>query len=108
MNQCDQVLLQLRGGSAITSLQMIQLFGITRLATHIHVLRQDGWPIKTEMVEVRNRFGQRCTVARYSLKPRARRRRSPRADRVNRAALRKPAPRKQRTRSARARAKGRA
>lgn len=109
MNQCDKVLLQLKGGATVTSLEMIRLFGITRLATHIHVLRQDGWPIRTEMVEVRNRFGERCTVARYSLKPRARRRASPRMDRLNRAIKGKPPARKQRARSMkRARAKGRA
>lgn len=109
MNQCEKVLLQLRGGNKITSLQMINLFGITRLATHIHVLRQDGWPIRTEIVKVKNRCGDTCVVASYSLPARARRRRSPRAERVNRAVRGQPAPRKQRARTTkRSRAKGRA
>lgn len=107
MNQCDKVLQQLRGGNAITSLQMIHVFGITRLATHIHVLREDGWAIETRMVRVKNRHGDWCTVARYWLPPR-KRRRSPRMDRVNRAARGQPAARKRRTVSKRARAKGRA
>lgn len=66
MNQLDIVLQQLRGGP-ITSLEMIQRFGITRLATHIYVLRQDGFRIRSEFVSVLNRFGAKCEVARYTL-----------------------------------------
>lgn len=66
MNQIDTVLQQLRGGP-ITSLQMIQRFGITRLATHIYVLRQDGFRIRSENVTVLNRFGAKCEVALYTL-----------------------------------------
>ena len=66
MNQLDKVLQQLRGGP-ITSLEMIQRFGITRLAAIVYTLRQDGFRIRSENVTVLNRFGDRCEVARYVL-----------------------------------------
>ena len=107
-NQSDTVLRQLRGGP-ITSLQMIQSFGITRLATVIFALREDGFNITTEMVNVLNRWGKECTVARYALK-RGRRRNSPRLARLLGARRGRPAPkaRKPAPPSKRARAKGRA
>lgn len=90
MNQIDTVLQQLRGGP-ITSLQMIQTFGITRLATHILVLREDGFDIRTQLVTVKNRWGTPCVVARYSLHGR-KRKRSPRVARLTRGGKGRPAP----------------
>lgn len=66
MNQVDKVLQQLRGGP-ITSLEVIQRFGITRLAAIVYLLRQDGFRIRSENVTVLNRFGDKCEVARYIL-----------------------------------------
>lgn len=90
MSQTDIVLQQLRGGP-ITSLQMINTFGITRLATHVLVLREDGFDIRTQLVSVRNRFGASCIVARYSLHGR-KRKRSPRVARLTRGGKGRPAP----------------
>ena len=41
--------------------------GIYRLAAVVHLLRQDGIKIKTERMEVSNRFNETCNVANYVL-----------------------------------------
>ena len=106
MNQIDRVLQQLRGGP-ITSLQMIQSFGITRLATHILVLRDDGFDIRTELVTVKNRWGEDCVVARYRLHGR-KRKRSPRVARLAGRGKGRPAPlRRARVQSRKAARRGR-
>ena len=41
--------------------------GCRRLASRIHDLKVQGYPIKTEMITVKNRREQNCRVARYTL-----------------------------------------
>ena len=41
----------------ITSLEAFKLYGITRLASRIHDLREAGNKIEGNMVEVRTRYG---------------------------------------------------
>jgi hypothetical protein len=41
--------------------------GIYRLAAVVHLLRQAGIKIKTERMEVSNRFNEVCNVANYVL-----------------------------------------
>ena len=54
----------LNAGHKLTSLEALNLFGVARLAAVVHKLRDRGTPVKTEMIEVRTRFGS-ATVARY-------------------------------------------
>lgn len=43
-------------------------FGTSRLAAHVHRLREMGWPIRTEMIEVATHdHGRHSHIARYSL-----------------------------------------
>ena len=42
-------------------------YGIWRLSGRIFELREDGYPIKTDMIPVKNRHGETCFVAGYSL-----------------------------------------
>lgn len=42
-------------------------FGIERLASRIHELRQNGFDIRSTRVSVYNRFGEKCIVAKYIL-----------------------------------------
>ena len=51
----------------ITSLRAFEKFGITRLSAVIFDLRDDGYDIKTDMIAVKNRYGDTCHVARYTL-----------------------------------------
>lgn len=82
-NKTDLTLLALTGGP-ITSLQMIRTYGITRLASYIHILKSEGFRISSTNITVFDRFGSKLSVAQYTLQNR--RRRSPRMDRIKQAA----------------------
>lgn len=69
---CAAILSALRTGPHTTR-ELQRSIGMTCPSVRIHELRALGYPIQTSMVQVNNRHGHRCTVARYSL---ARRRRA--------------------------------
>ena len=54
----------IRKNGSITTLQAFGI-GVARLASRIFDLRTKGVPIQREMVEVLNRKGEKCRVARY-------------------------------------------
>lgn len=64
--QCAAILAELRQGPATTR-ELQRRIGMTCPSVRIHELRAIGHPIETTMVQVKNRHGDRCTVARYSL-----------------------------------------
>ena len=51
----------------ITPLQAMERFGCMRLSGRIHDLREMGYDISSEIVKVRNRYGDTCHVSRYKL-----------------------------------------
>jgi hypothetical protein len=51
---------------SITTLEAFGI-GVARLASRVYDLRTKGIPIKREMVDVLNRKGEKCRVARYWL-----------------------------------------
>lgn len=53
--------------SQIYPLEAWTKLGIYRLAAVVHLLRQAGIKIKTERMEVSNRFNEVCNVANYVL-----------------------------------------
>lgn len=52
---------------SITWLEAASDLGIARLASRISDLKRMGVPITSEMVEVKNRFGETCHIKRYSM-----------------------------------------
>lgn len=62
-----RVLEHLRTQGNITSLEAIQLYGITRLADVIFKLRKRGYDIQTLPATVLNRYGEPCNIAYYVL-----------------------------------------
>lgn len=54
--------------NGITQLEALRDLSCMRLASRISNLRKRGYDIKVETITVRNRFGEDCHVARYSLK----------------------------------------
>ena len=56
----------IRQNGSITTLQAFGI-GVARLASRVFDLKAKGIPIKREMVEVENRKGEKCRVARYWL-----------------------------------------
>lgn len=53
--------------SSITQLEAIREYGIMRLASRIKDLKNDGYSIKKEMVESKNRWGEIVRFAKYTL-----------------------------------------
>lgn len=62
-----RVLNFLRENKSITSLQAINEFGNTRLASTIYSLRSNGHNIVTKEVQSLNRYGDKVSIARYVL-----------------------------------------
>ena len=51
----------------VTQIEALNQLGILRLASRISELKTDGYIIEKEMISVKNRFGEKCSVARYRL-----------------------------------------
>ena len=67
VSQNKKILEHLQTFDRITSLEAINKYGITRLSGRIFDLREQGYPIAKQMITVKNRFGEDCRVAEYSL-----------------------------------------
>ena len=50
--QCELILAYLQDGNTLTSLEALKLFGCMRLASRIHDLRDKGYDIKNERIQV--------------------------------------------------------
>ena len=51
----------------ITPIQAMEKFGCMRLSGRIHDLREMGYDISSDLVEVKNRYGETCRVSQYRL-----------------------------------------
>lgn len=67
-NQMAKIREHLRKHRSITSWDAIQLYGCTRLSDKIFQLRNKGWIIDTQMIEVKNRFNDKTEIAKYILR----------------------------------------
>ena len=65
--QCDRVLSYLEQGKKLTQFEAMNELGIMRLASRISDLNRDGHHIEKKMIEVTNRWGEKCHVAQYTL-----------------------------------------
>lgn len=65
MTQLSRVKRFLKDFGSITQFEAFQFLGIMRLASRISELRSAGEEIESEMVQVENRFGEKCWVKRY-------------------------------------------
>ena len=66
MSQQERLLERLRKGP-ITPMEAWSELAIYRVGARVHQLRKDGYSIDTELVEVVNRYGEKCRVAEYRL-----------------------------------------
>lgn len=66
MSQAKEVIDFIRQNGSITTMQAFGL-GITRLASRVHDIRAFGINVEKEMVTVKNRRGEDCRVARYTI-----------------------------------------
>lgn len=67
MTQTEAILSHLKKHGSITSLDAIKKYGCTRLSGRIYDLKKEGVKISGYLVNVKNRFGDLCTVKKYYL-----------------------------------------
>ena len=67
MTQSQRILEHLRQHGSITQADAIENYGIMRLASRVNDLRREGHPIITEVVEGRNRYGEKTRWSRYRM-----------------------------------------
>ena len=65
--QAERVLAYIEKFGSITQYEALNDLGVMRLASRISDLKKNGYPIKSEVVAVKNRFEETCYVSRYSL-----------------------------------------
>ncbi len=68
VTQKEQVLNHLKTYGSLTSWDAIMEYGITRLSHHIYCLRNDGFIIPDERVQVETRLGRTTIISKYSLR----------------------------------------
>jgi len=68
LTQKEQVLNHLKTYGSLTSWDAIMEYGITRLSHHIYCLRNDGFIIPVERVQVETRLGRTTIISKYSLR----------------------------------------
>lgn len=66
-SQCERIVEYMRKHGAITQMQAYLDIGCWRLASRICDLKKRGYLIRTETVYVKNRYGEKVPVAKYSL-----------------------------------------
>jgi len=67
MKQQDRILNYLQAGNKLTRLNAWDALGILEAPARISELRAKGYPIKTRMFPVKNRYGEMVKVAEWSL-----------------------------------------
>lgn len=67
MTQKQRILEYLQSGKTLTRLNSWSELGVLEAPARISELRQENWPIETNMVEVTNRFGEKVRVAEWYL-----------------------------------------
>lgn len=65
--QTERVLDYMRRHGSITTLDAMLDLGVLRLASQISELKKAGVPIKRDWMKVKNRFGEECSILRYSI-----------------------------------------
>ena len=61
----DAIKWHLKNYGHITSLEAIQEYGVTRLASIIWYLKEEGYNIHSEDLKKTTRFGRTTTIAKY-------------------------------------------
>ena len=51
----------------ITQFEAMKELGVMRLASRVSDMRKQGYKITSEMIPVKNRYGETCHIKRYKL-----------------------------------------
>ena len=69
--QCDQILAALEGGCTLTVLDALRDFGCYALSQRCGELKKKGHDIKSEPFSYTTSYGEKKTIAKYSMAPKA-------------------------------------
>lgn len=65
--QNERILDYIKQFGSITQFEALKDLGVMRLASRVSDLKRIGYPIESEIIEVKNRFEEVCHVKRYFL-----------------------------------------
>ena len=65
--QAERIIDYMTEFGSITQFDALKDLGVMRLASKISDLKKQGYPIKSEVEAVKNRYGENCYIKRYSL-----------------------------------------
>jgi hypothetical protein len=65
--QNERILDYISRFGSITQFEALQDLGVMRLASRISDLKSKGYPIVSRTETVKNRFGEKCSIKRYSM-----------------------------------------
>ena len=68
MTQCEMIIKYCKEVGSITTMQAFNELGVTRLASRICDLKRDGYEFTDEFVTSRNRYGEKVSYKKYTLK----------------------------------------
>jgi len=68
ISQSELLITYLAQGNEITQLDAITKLGIGRLSARVFDIKRKGFPVETEMREVKKATGGKATVAVYKMK----------------------------------------
>jgi hypothetical protein len=67
VSQATDIILYIRDHGSITTKQAMEDLGCYRLSGRIYDIKKCGIPVEKTMVDVLNRNGETCRVARYTI-----------------------------------------
>lgn len=67
MTQCERVIDYIKVHGSITQAEATKFLAVSRLASRVSDLKKRGVNIVTETVKVKNRFGEKSSIARYRI-----------------------------------------
>lgn len=65
--QNERVLDYIKTFGSITQIEALRDLGCMRLASRISDLKKQGYPITSKIESVKNRYGEKCYIKRYSM-----------------------------------------
>ena len=65
--QNQRIIEYIKEFGSITQFEALRDLGVMRLASRISDLKRLGYPVESEMVVVKNRYGEECRVKSYRL-----------------------------------------
>ena len=63
--QNERIIEYINTFGSITQLEVLRDLGCMRLASRISDLKRLGYPIESKIVEVKNRYGEKCHIKSY-------------------------------------------